>query len=462
MALETYFYDAQLRRFLTQIIRILSNFQVKYSDGTLLQIPVTYGDSSRQAATIIKRNSENSISSTPLISIYITNIRYDQDRLQSPTFTERLSVRTKKYNSETDSYLPEQGNAYTVERIMPAPYTLTVKADIWTSNTDQKFQILEQVLVLFNPSIEIQSTDNYWDWSSLTTLRLTGTTWSSKSIPAGTEDQIDISTLEFELPVWLSMPAKVTKMGVILKIIAGIFDPRGNLSDFVSSDDLLLGTRPCITFQNYGIFLNNSEVKLVKNNSVNVVLDPTDIQTQIITGDLSSWSACIDKYGAIRNGITQLRMIDQTDPTSEIVGTVAISPTDDTVLLFNVDTHTLPANTLTAITAVIDPTRVAPGINGLPNVILGQRYLLLNSLGNISDSESSVGWNINGHETIANRNDIIEYDGTKFIVVFDSNNISSIQVVTNLISGKQYKFVENEWVKAVDGEYTNLNWRLVI
>jgi hypothetical protein len=435
---------------------------VKYSDGTLVQIPVQYGDASRQAAAIIKRNSENSISSTPLISIYISSIRYDQDRLQSPTFTERLSVRTKKYNPATDSYLPEQGNAYTIERIMPAPYTLTIKADIWTSNTEQKFQILEQMLVLFNPSIEIQSTDNYWDWSSLTTMRLTGTTWSSKSIPVGTEDQIDISTLEFELPVWLSMPAKVTKMGVILKIIAGIFDPNGNLSDFVSSDDLLLGTRPCITFQNYGIFLNSGEVKLVKNNAVNIVSDPTDIQTQIITGDLSSWSACIDKYGALRNGITQLRLIDQTDPTTEIIGTIAISPTDDTILLFNVDTQTLPANTLQAINAVIDPARVAPGINGLPNVAVGQRYLLLSSIGSISDGESAVGWTINGFETVANRNDIIEYNGDKFTVSFDSQNTASIQVVTNLISSKQYKFVKNEWVKAVDGEYTNLNWRLVI
>ena len=55
---------------------------------------------------------------------------------------------------------------------MPTPYTLSMKADIWTSNTDQKLQLLEQILVLFNPALEIQTTDNYIDWTSLSVVYL--------------------------------------------------------------------------------------------------------------------------------------------------------------------------------------------------------------------------------------------------------------------------------------------------
>jgi len=39
-----FFYDGQIRRYLTQIIRLLSNFSYQDGDGQLRQIPVTYGD----------------------------------------------------------------------------------------------------------------------------------------------------------------------------------------------------------------------------------------------------------------------------------------------------------------------------------------------------------------------------------------------------------------------------------
>ena len=42
-----------------------------------------------------------------------------------------------------------------------------------------KLQILEQILVLFNPSLEVQTTDNYIDWTSLTHVMLESVNWSS-------------------------------------------------------------------------------------------------------------------------------------------------------------------------------------------------------------------------------------------------------------------------------------------
>ena len=42
---------------------------------------------------------------------------------------------------------------------MPVPYLLNMQVDVWTSNTDQKLQLMEQILVLFNPALEIQHND---------------------------------------------------------------------------------------------------------------------------------------------------------------------------------------------------------------------------------------------------------------------------------------------------------------
>ena len=107
---------------------------------------------------------------------------------------------------------------------MPTPYTLTVNCDIWTSNTEQKLQILEQICMLFNPSLEIQTTDNYIDWTSLSYVELTDITFSSRTIPVGADTEIDVASIKFSMPIWLSPPVKVKKLGVITSVIMSIFD----------------------------------------------------------------------------------------------------------------------------------------------------------------------------------------------------------------------------------------------
>ena len=157
---QSYFYDEQIRRYLLQITRMLSNFQVEYGrdaegNSDLIRVPVRYGDASRQAQTIIQNNSANSLPSTPMMSFYITGMDYDRGRIQEPYYINKMQVRQRTYDAATDSYETTQGNAFTVERLMPVPYKMTINLDIWTSNTNQKMQLFEQLAVLFNPSLEI-------------------------------------------------------------------------------------------------------------------------------------------------------------------------------------------------------------------------------------------------------------------------------------------------------------------
>ena len=91
-----FFYDQQIRRFLLQFARIFSNFDVEYGANeagqgpgstadTLVRVPVRYGDASRQAQTILQNNSANDMPSTPLMTFYITDLKYDRPRIQDPT-----------------------------------------------------------------------------------------------------------------------------------------------------------------------------------------------------------------------------------------------------------------------------------------------------------------------------------------------------------------------------------------
>ena len=95
--MQQFFYDAQIRRFLLQFTRIFSGFQVEYGNenngvnaATLLRVPVRYGDSSRNAQTIIQENSASSLPSTPLMTFYITGLEYDRPRIRSEEHTSEL------------------------------------------------------------------------------------------------------------------------------------------------------------------------------------------------------------------------------------------------------------------------------------------------------------------------------------------------------------------------------------
>ena len=147
--MQSFFYDEQIRRFLLQFTRIFSGFQVEYAnenDGVnaaaLIRVPVRYGDATRNAQTIIQENSRNSLPSTPMMTFYITGLDYEQTRMQEPYFVSKVNVRQRTYDPSTETYETTQGNAFTVERLMPVPFKLTINLDIWTSNTNQKLQLL--------------------------------------------------------------------------------------------------------------------------------------------------------------------------------------------------------------------------------------------------------------------------------------------------------------------------------
>jgi len=249
-----YFYDNQIRRFLVQFARIFSNWYVtKGKDPAgneiLIRVPIQYGDQSRQASTVIANNSPSSLPSAPMITYYISGLEYDQTRTQSPYFTDKTSVRRRTFNEDTQQFETTQGDAFTVERLMPVPYTLRITVDFLTTNYHQKLELLEQLGVLFNPSMEIQSTDNFIDWTSLSVVYQDRLTFSSRTIPVGSGNPIDIMTWTFYMPIWISSSAKVKKLGVIYKIIASIF--QGNALTDMQDDDLLLGTRQKITPYGY-------------------------------------------------------------------------------------------------------------------------------------------------------------------------------------------------------------------
>lgn len=475
--MSTFYYSGQIRRFLQQFIRLLSNFQVQLGSDrtgtkTLLQVPVYYGDSSRQVASIIAKNTENNLPTVPAMTVYISGLKYDRPRVQEPHHVSKMFIRERSYDPETGEYGDFQGDVVTVERLMPVPYLLSLKVDIWTSNTDQKLQLIEQLAPLFNPSLEIQSSDSYVDWTSLSVVTLVDYNFSSRTVPVGAEDPIDVASLSFELPIWLSVPAKVKRQGVIHKIISSVYDPNMPITedDYFDINGSLKSTQMIYTPINLNVVYLGNTLKLYQNSSEVEFID--DTEPALVDGN---WRLAIASFGELAganssaniltNGISQVRL---NNDGITVVGTVSYHPLDDSLLLFNAFPDTLPVNTLAPIDAIIDPHSIKITTN-LLNPILGTRYMILSAIGStVNDDNDPLTidgpklWNRIGHpELVANKYDIIEWDGFKWVVSFDSANETNVQYVTNLSTGIQYKWKNQEWFKSVIGRYGVGAWSFV-
>jgi T4-like virus Myoviridae tail sheath stabiliser len=454
---SNYFYDGQVRRYISQFIRMVSDFYVSFGadrNGNIAyqRVPVNYGDQSRQAATILRNNSENTLNSVPAMAVYVSGLAYDQTRLQDPSYTQSMQIRQRQFDPVSGTYTSNQGQAYTVERMMPAPYKLTLKLDVWTSNTEQKLQLIEQLSQLFNPAMELQSTDNYVDWASLTYVLLTDVTWDSRSVPTGAEEPISIATLTFEMPIWISTSIKVKKMGVIQQVIT-------NLEDLQTMGSL---GQTMVNVMNYGVLMttDNSGGHILR------LLRPKDVVSANSYGIDSvatnnDWNQLLNHYGNIIAGSSEIRIVQPNG--GEIIGTFAVNPVDTSTVIYSPYANTLPSNTMTAINAIIDPQSVNVG-SYLTSPASGTRYLLINDLGDPDNgSNGAQAWQgTSGQNLIANVNDIVEYNGQFWRVVFDSRTVDELQYVTNLTTHIQYKWQNQQWTKAYDGVYPEGEWMIVL
>lgn len=498
-----HFYDGQIRKYLVQVMRLLSNFSYKTSDGTAKQVPVMYGDMTRQVSAILRDNSENKIPSAPRMAVYITGLELDRDRTSDASYINKRHIRERIYDSSTGEYTEDQNRQYTVERLMPTPYRLTINCDIWATNTDMKLQIMEQILMLFNPSLDIQTTDNYVDWTSLTTVMLDSVNFSSRSIPVGVDSEIDVSQLTFSTPIYISPPAKVKRLGVVTNIVTSIFDGDGyyDFEKMLEGTDLFSigGATPPYKEDtdddqvvDTGAFPNDGDGTLEPRDQItrtqkSIVKNPLQERILILNGDAQlldnglpsnmSWNDYFREIPGKYQPSLSVIYLRKPDIQGMIAGRLTINPLDETRLSIDFDRDTLPSNNTvdgparstnqhSSVDFIIDPLRYDPKSDTSK---AGVRLLILGAIGDSSNTDGADAWkNTDNTDFVAEANDIIEYDGTNWHIVFDASknylpyNDETVTKLytTNLNTGVQYYWDGDQWLLSVDGEYAKGDWSI--
>lgn len=206
--LNGYFYDKQVENYVLQFMAIFGGLQVqlgKYGseDPQFITVPIYYGQPDRVVAAILAENVQNKPIRLPAMSAFIKGFNFAADKVHGLGQERRVT------------YTPVGGlvpnDTVVVHQLMPVPYDMDIELTIVSSNTDQQWQILEQIMPLFTPQLEIQTGDSPLDPSRINQVTLTAGPNMDNPNPIGTDKRILQCSMHFTVSIQISVPAQVKK-----------------------------------------------------------------------------------------------------------------------------------------------------------------------------------------------------------------------------------------------------------
>jgi hypothetical protein len=205
---DTYYYSSQLRKYILQFMAIFAGLKVSVGKNdyeqqdNLIYVPVRYGSNDRVVAAILAGNNTNQPVRVPTMAAYLRGIQ------MSPELRKGVGVVERRTFLERGRAFPS--DLKVIEREMPIPYTAVFELSILASNSDQHYQMLEQILTLFNPILQIQTSDDMHDWKRITTVELTDI-GLEENYPSASDSRLIQTTLTFAVPIHLAPPTVINR-----------------------------------------------------------------------------------------------------------------------------------------------------------------------------------------------------------------------------------------------------------
>lgn len=199
---EGFFYHSQLRRYIVQFAAVFMGMKVRVGwnedkQPRLAPVIIKNASSDRVVAAIKGENTQNKPIRLPMMSVQLMDLDMVPDR--------RHGVGQERRNA----FMPTGGtfpdDITVVNQRMPVPYRGNFELTIWASNQDQNYQILEQILTVFDPDIQIQRSDETFDWTKLSYVELLDVRLE-ENVPMGSDQRLIQSTLTFGVDIYLEIP----------------------------------------------------------------------------------------------------------------------------------------------------------------------------------------------------------------------------------------------------------------
>lgn len=224
--LDTHFYHKTISLYTAVFGNCFSDIKIKRSDGKVIAVPLAYAAQQKYNVKLDQDEDPDLIKfmkRTPRMSFLLTGMRRDSVRVKN-----RMNRLTNKHaiNPAVDVVNAQYNRV---------PYTFSYRLDLTAKYLDDILQLIEQICVAFNPSIQVVVKDNpdLDDQSALTITMLS--TGLEDSFEGAYETGREITvTMEFELEGYLYM--QTTETNVIKTVYVNYRDL--SEPDFIFNTDI--------------------------------------------------------------------------------------------------------------------------------------------------------------------------------------------------------------------------------
>lgn len=218
MELYPYREGRQFERYISQFARIFKGFQYDSGDGVIKRIPVVYGNMSRIVAGILSKNDVHQNNRLPIMAVNMSAVNLD------------ATAKRPKHHIDAVSNIaqPDPSLRKASERLIAPGFIMDMELSIYASSTTELFNILEQILLIFNPRITIKIDTNVASGNYLTEVSLESIT-PELQYPMGSEKNIIQLSLNFAMPIRLTYPHDLQD-SIIQQINTNIVDDNNDQS----------------------------------------------------------------------------------------------------------------------------------------------------------------------------------------------------------------------------------------
>lgn len=200
-----FFYKHQFRSVILQFMQLFAWLSVNQAKPgqpqKLVGVPVHYGLKDRVAAAILAGNTQNSVMRLPSMAVNLSGIDLAPERL-------------KGYGVPSNTKILPYGGQFpddikTTIYAQPVPLHLRFSVSIMSTNLDEKYQILEQILGLFsrNYQVQIQTSVDGIVANKIVSVEMDSIA-NESTYPPGADRRSIIHELQFKALVYFSAPSE--------------------------------------------------------------------------------------------------------------------------------------------------------------------------------------------------------------------------------------------------------------
>ena len=210
--LEDYFFHDTIQMYVGVFGSVFDEIKIKRTETKFIKVPIAYAVKKRYDVRNEQNPDPNKVrvkSQLPRMSFAVTGMQKDNARILN-----RMNTMIQKGERVAGMKMQR-------ERV---PYNFQFRLDVKTKNLVDMLQIMEQILVYFNPSITVNVIDNPdLEMDTAIPIRLTSNSGFGDLFEGSFEDEEIIeASLEFELEGYLYLPTTEAKL--INKVTVNYFD----------------------------------------------------------------------------------------------------------------------------------------------------------------------------------------------------------------------------------------------